>query len=310
MPLNPQAEALLSAFAAFPAPDYSTLTAEQMRLASDQPMMQGPPPEVAEVRELAIPLAGRTLAARLYVPRNCAEPSGLTLFFHGGGWVIGTLDTHDATCRALGRESGHALLSVAYRLAPEHRYPAPVEDCYEALVWAHAEAASLGIDPQRIAVAGDSAGGNLAAAVAILARDRNGPALRHQLLLYPVADRDFETASYRENGGGQYFLGIEGMRWFWDQYLGDLPATDAPLAAILKVEDLSGLPPATIFTAEFDPLRDEGMNYALRLEEAGVKADAAIAEGMIHGFASMFEAVPDAWPWLERAGTALGRSLA
>lgn len=307
MPLNPQVEALLAMFAAMPAWDYATLTAPELRAVNDNPMAFGEPPAVAQVQDLTLDLPGRTLPARLYVPDGARDPAPLVVFYHGGGWVIGTLETHDATCRALARASGAAVLSVGYRLAPEHPYPAPVDDCYDALVWAAAHAASLGCDPARLAVAGDSAGGNLAAAVSIMVRDRNGPALRHQLLIYPVTDDDFSLQSYAANGGGEYFLGSAMMRWFWDLYLGG--ASDAPLARVGRTPDLSGLPSATVITAEFDPLRDEGMAYAARLEQAGVAVDAAIAPGMIHGFFSMFQAVPDALPWIERAGANLTKAL-
>lgn len=307
MPLNPQVEALLAMFSAMPAWDYATLTAPELRAVNDNPMAFGPPPAVARVEDLAIALPGRTLPARLYVPEGAASPAPLVVFYHGGGWVIGTLETHDATCRALARASGAAVLSVGYRLAPEHPYPAPVEDCYDALVWAAANAADLGCDPARLAVAGDSAGGNLSAAVTIMARDRGGPVLRHQLLIYPVIDDDFSLPSYAENGGGEYFLGNAMMRWFWDLYVGD--AAEAPLARVGRTTDLSGLPPATVITAQFDPLRDEGMAYAARLKQAGVAVDAAIAPGMIHGFFSMFQVVPDALPWIEHGGANLAHAL-
>lgn len=310
MTVNPQVAAMLAAMADMPAPDMATLTADTLRAANDQPMAFGEPPAVARVKDIHIPLAGRTLEARLYIPQGQASPPPLTMFYHGGGWVIGTLDTHDATCRVLAGASGSAILSLAYRLAPEHRYPAAVDDCYDALVWAEANAGSLGVDASRLAVAGDSAGGNLAAAAALLARDRGGPMLRHQLLIYPVTDADFTTASYLDNGSGKYFLAGPMMQWFWEQYLGDTPADQAPLAAILRGSDLSGLPPATVITAQYDPLRDEGMAYARQLQAAGVETDAQIAPGMIHGFMSMFQAVPDAVAWIEHGGTRLAKALA
>lgn len=310
MPLNPQVEALLAAFAAFPAPDPATATVAELRAANDAPLDAGPPIAMAEVRDLAIALPGRTLAARFYLPEGAGDCPGLTLFFHGGGWVVGTLETHDATARALARASGTAVLSVSYRLAPEHPYPLPVEDCYEALCWAAEQGPDLGIDPARLAVAGDSAGGNLAAACAILARDRRGPALRHQALIYPVTDRDYTTASYRENGGAGGFLSTEMMDWFWSHYLGDTPNHAAPLACVLHTPDLAGLPPATVITAEYDPLQDEGMAYATRLAEAEVPVEAAVADGMIHGFFSLFTAVPDALPWIDRVGARLRADLA
>jgi acetyl esterase len=239
-----------------------------------------------------------------------AATRGLTVFFHGGGWVIGTLDTHDSTCRALAKASGAAVLSIGYRLAPEHRYPAAVDDCYEATVWAAANAATFGVDATRLAVAGDSAGGNLAAAVAIKIRDAGGPALAHQLLIYPVTDARFDTASYTANGGGNYFLSTAGMERFWSAYLGDLPASEAPLAAILHTPDLANLPPATVITAEYDPLRDEGQAYAARLMAAGVAVDAPLAPGMIHGFFAMFEIAPAAQGWVDHAGANLAAAFA
>lgn len=308
MPLNPQVEALLAMMAAMPKTDYATVTPAELRAQLDAPMGFGEPPVVAEVRDLAIELEGRTLPARFYRPDGSAALAPLVVFYHGGGWVIGTLDTHDATCRALARASGAAVLSVGYRLAPEHPYPAPVEDCYAALEWAAANAADLGCDPARLAVAGDSAGGNLSAAVSIMARDRAGPALRHQLLIYPVTDDDYSLPSYAENGGGDYFLSTDSMNWFWGHYvIGD---EEAPLARVGRTPDLSALPPATVIAAEFDPLRDEGMAYAARLADAGIAVDAAVAPGMIHGFFSMFQAVPDAMTWIERAGANLQRDLA
>lgn len=214
MALNAQVEALLAMFAQMPPVDFAAISARALREINDQrPMQMGPPPAVAIVEDLSLDLAGRTIPARLYVPEGSGENPPLVIYYHGGGWVIGTLDTHDGTCRALARASGAAVLSIGYRLAPEHPFPAPFDDCYDALVWARDHAADLGVDGTRIAVAGDSAGGNLAAAVAIRARDEGGPALRHQLLIYPVTDADFSLPSYAANGGGQYFLSTAAMRW-------------------------------------------------------------------------------------------------
>lgn len=309
MPLNPHVEALLQFMAQAPQIDFETAAPDEVRALFDNPMPLAAPPAVGRVEEISIPLDGRTLDGRLYVPEGAGDNPPLTLFFHGGGWVVGTLDTHDGTCRALASKSGSAILSVAYRLAPEHRYPAAAEDCHDALVWAAANAADLGVDGARLAVAGDSAGGNLAAAVAIMLRDRGGPALRHQLLIYPVTDQDYSSASYAENGSGEYYLSEAGMRWFWGHYLGDIATDAAPLAALLHTTDLSGLAAATVITAEYDPLRDEGMAYAERLQAAGVSVDAAVAPGMIHGFFSMFEAVPDAWIWIDRGAANLKKAL-
>jgi acetyl esterase len=308
MTLNPAIPPLLAMFAPLMAMDFNTMSADQMRAVFDQPIPTAMPIAMARVAEISIPLPGRTLAARLYVPPGAGE--GLTLFFHGGGWVLGTLATHDSTARALARASGSAVLSVGYRLAPEHRYPAAADDCYEAVVWAAANGAALGVDASRLAVAGDSAGGNLAAAAAIMARDAGGPAILHQLLIYPVTDAAFDRASYAENGGGDYFLSTAAMQFYWNAYLGGRSPDDAPLAAVLRQPDLSGLPPATVVTAEHDPLRDEGQAYARRLAEAGVAVDAPMAPGMIHGFFSMFEMIPAAQGWIDHAGANVAAAFA
>lgn len=308
MPLNPQVEALLAMFASMPRIDYATADADAVRALNDRPFDMGEPIPVARTENLDLALEGRTIPARLYVPEGAEDTPPLTLYYHGGGWVIGTIETHDATCRALARASGSAVLSIGYRLAPEHPYPAPVDDCYDALTWAAANAAALGCDPARLAVAGDSAGGNLAGAVAIMARDRAGPALRHQLLVYPVTNDDYSLPSYAENGGGDYFLSTDAMRWFWDCYVGSDGA--APLARIARTADLSGLPHATVLTAEYDPLRDEGVAYGEALAAAGVDTENWLAPGMIHGFFSMSAFVPDALPWVEKAGARLRAALA
>lgn len=313
MSLNSQVEAVLAAFAQMMPPiDYATITPEGLRAINDNPMQMGEPPAVAKAEDVSIDLPGRTLAARLYVPEGAGENPALTVYYHGGGWVIGTIETHDATCRALARESGAAVLSVAYRLAPEAPFPAPLDDCFEALVWAKNNAAKLGVDGTRLAVAGDSAGGNLAAAVAIRARDEGGPALRHQLLIYPVTDADFNRPSYAENGAGNYFLSLDMMRWFWEHYVGPLGAPESvhSHAAVLRHQNLKGLPPATVITAQYDPLRDEGVAYAEALAEAGNEVEAELAPGMIHGFFSMFAAIPDAMPYIARSGARLKAAFA
>jgi len=308
MTLNPQVEALLGYFAQMPPVDFATITPQALR-ESNRVIQEGPPPAVAEVRDLSLDLAGRTIGARLYRPEEAGDSPPLLLFYHGGGWVIGDLESHDATVRALARASGAAVLSVDYRLAPETKFPGPLEDCYDALLWAVEHAADLGIDPSRIAVAGDSAGGNLAAAVAIRARDEGGPTLAHQLLIYPVTDADFGRQSYMTNGDGAYFLSTAMMQWFWAHYVDEMAAPHSH-AAVLQHEDLSGLPPATVVVAQYDPLRDEGIAYAEALASAGVAVETEEAPGMIHGFFSMFEAVPEAMPYIERAGARLRAALA
>ncbi len=310
MTLNPGVEALLAMMAAAPSIDYAHATADGARAIFDFTPSFGEPIPMAQVRDVSIPLPGRTLGARLYVPETAGDRPALTVFFHGGGWVVGTLDTHDGTCRALARASNAAVLSVAYRLAPEHPYPSAVDDCYAATCWAVANASDLGVDGAKLAVAGDSAGGNLAAAVAIMARDAGGPGLVHQLLIYPVTDADFSRPSFAANGDGSYYLSTAGMQWFWGHYLGGRALDDAPLAALLRHKDLSRLAPTTVITAQYDPLRDEGDAYALRLMDAGVPVDAACAPGMIHGFFSLFQMIPEAMPWIDRAGANLAKAFA
>lgn len=310
MPMNSQIVAFLSAMPAMEMPPMSAVTPEMMRSFSDNSMATGEALPLARIEDMDLPLAGRTISARLYVPESADHAPPLTLFYHGGGFVIGTLDTHDNLCRKLARESGSAVLSVGYRLAPEAPFPAGLDDCYNALVWASRNGDKLGIDASRLAVAGDSAGGNLAAAVSIRARDEGGPKLRHQLLIYPVTDNDFTRPSYAQNGAAGGFLTTEMMQWFWNHYVGNRDEAHIPLATVQRTEDLSNLAPATIITAECDPLRDEGMAYAKRLADAGVPTDAEVAPGMIHGFASLFEAVPDVLPYLDRAGRRLREALA
>lgn len=287
MPVDPQLQPILDAMAPMAAVDWNSLdpaTARQMTAAMPMPYQV----DLAEVRDIAVDGHGAQLAARLYRP-SADQNLPVVVFFHGGGWVTGSLDSHDLMCRAIARDSGCAVVSVDYRLAPEFPFPTPLEDCYAAVQWVAANGASLGVNGSRLAVAGDSAGGNLAAAVALLARDRGGAKISHQLLLYPVADADFSNGSYTENGQG-YFLSSDMMHWFWKHYVGEaaLASGDVPaLAALCRVENLSGLPGATVVTAEFDPLRDEGEAYARRLADAGVAVETTRVPGAIHGFASM-----------------------
>jgi acetyl esterase len=308
--LDPAVQMLLTMMEQTPKIDFETGTPAQARAIFDNPMPFGEPVAVGRVQDIAIALEGRTLDARLYVAEDAGENPPLTVYFHGGGWVIGTLETHDGTCRALANASRAAVLSVAYRLAPEHPYPIPLQDCYDATLWAAANASSLGVNANRLAVAGDSAGGNLAAAVALMARDQSGPKLAHQLLIYPVTDADFNRPSYTANGGGEYYLSTEGMKWFWNHYVGNVDPRGVGLAAVLNQPNLGGLPSATVITAEYDPLRDEGDAYAVKLSKAGVAVDAACAPGMIHGFYSLFQMIPNAMPWIERGGTNLAKAFA
>jgi acetyl esterase len=232
-----------------------------------------------------VPGAAGAISVRIYTPAG-STPFPVLVYLHGGGWVIGNLDTHDGTCRALANAAGCVIVSVDYRLAPEHRFPAAPEDAYAATQWVATNAASIGADPSRIAVGGDSAGGNLSAVVALMARDRGGPSLCFQLLVYPVTDGTTQSASYRDNADG-YFLTKDMMEWFWNHYVRDAADRRHAYASPLRAESLNGVPPALVITAEFDPLRDEGEAYAARLREVGVPVVLTRYDGMIHGFFGM-----------------------
>jgi acetyl esterase len=307
MPLDPQAKALLDALP--PMPDFSTLDLALVRAGMEAgPFAAGdPPPEVARVEDRTIPGPAGDLKLRVYTPEG-AGPFGGLVFFHGGGFVLCSLDSHDGQCRSLAHEAGVVVVSVDYRLAPEHPYPAAPEDCHAATKWVAEHAADFGIDPARLAIGGDSAGGNLTAVTALMARDRGGPPLRFQLLVYPVTDRCFDTASYRENAEG-YFLTAGMMRWFWDHYLCDPAHADDAYASPLRAKDLSGLPPALCITAEFDPLRDEGEAYAARLRGAGVEATTSRYDGMFHGFFGMAGVLDQGRRAIAEAGAALRAAL-
>jgi acetyl esterase len=267
---------------------------------------------VAKVEDREIPGPAGPIPVRIYWPLGATGTLPLITYFHGGGWVICDLDSHDGSCRALANETGSVVVSVDYRLAPEHRFPAPAEDSYAAMVWAAEHAAELGADASRHAVAGDSAGGNLAAVVALMARDRNGPALRFQLLVYPVTDvspgRD-RHGSQTDNATG-YFLTTSGMDWFRGQYLPEGEDGSHPYASPFMADDLSNLPPAFVVTAEFDPLRDEGEAYGAKLAAAGVPVEVLRADGMFHGFFGMGELIPAVKPVTEQAFAAVRKGLA
>jgi acetyl esterase len=249
-------------------------------------MLGGEPVALARVEDLSVPGPHGPVPVRLYASEQGGRRPAL-LYFHGGGFVFGNLDTHDALCRTLARESGAIVISVDYRLSPEHKFPVAVEDSQAATLWAAANAERLGIDVHRMGVGGDSAGGNLATVIAMRCRDAGGPALAFQVLLYPVTDfSTFETESHREFGEG-YFLTRSAMDWFSGHYLASGDQKRHPEVSPLLAPDLTGLPPALVITAEFDPLRDEGEAYAQRLRMAGVPVVVSRYPGMIHGFVSM-----------------------
>lgn len=286
MPLDHQARALIDTLQAASEP-VEVLTPVQARRASVErrASMQVAIEPVAQVRDLMVYGSGGHLPLRLYRPEAVAGLP-VVVFFHGGGWVICDLESHDAFCRTLANGAGCAVVSVDYRRAPEHRYPAAVEDAYAATRWVADHADELGIDAARLAVMGDSAGGNLAAVVALLARDFGGPTIALQSLLYPVTNYSFDTASYREFGV-DYMLTTAAMRWYWAHYVADPVEGEQPYASPLRASDLRGLPPAHVITAECDPLRDEGMAYAERLAAAAVPTQAKVYRGAFHGFITL-----------------------
>lgn len=291
--LRPEVRALLEAIDAEGAPPVESLSPEEARRAAiaDLKKVAGEPDEVACVEDVRIPGPGGAIRLRVYTPEG-GGPRPALVYFHGGGWVLCDLDTHDVPCRAVARQSGAVVVSVDYRLAPEHKFPAAVEDVCAATSWVATSAGRLGIDPRRIAVGGDSAGGNLAAVVALKCRDHGGPALALQVLVYPVTNlASFDTPSYREFAEG-YFLSKAEMEWFRGHYLARPDDAAHPYASPLLAPDLGGLPPALIITAECDPLRDEGEAYAQRLAQAGVQVTCTRYPGTIHPFCSLAGVLP------------------
>jgi acetyl esterase len=290
MPLDPIVKVLIDAVAAMNGPSFNEMTPQQARDTYLLSRGAQKPEDVDRVENITILGPAGDIPARLYAKSSTTALPGL-VYYHGGGFVIGDLESHDALCRMFANRTGAVVVSVDYRLAPEHKYPAAADDAYAAAKWVHENAASLGIDASRIAVAGDSAGGNLAAVVAQMARDKGGPPLVFQLLIYPVTDYNFDTSSYSENAEG-YFLTQDTMRWFWGHYLANEADGSQPYASPLRAPSLAGLPPAHVITAEFDPLRDEGNAYAERLREAGVPVTHKQYAGQIHAFLHMNELIP------------------
>ncbi len=307
MPLHPEAQQLLAALEEVGLPPFSQMTVPQAREAIKGFVdLQGEPEQIA-TEDRTIPGPAGEIPVRVYTPAGeGAKP--VIVYFHGGGWVVGELDTVDKPLRSLANRTGAVVVSVDYRLAPEHVYPAAFDDCYAATEWVAEHAGELGGNPAQVAVGGDSAGGNLAAAVALAARDRNGPPLVAQLLIYPVTNFDFTTASYTENGEG-YLLTRGSMEWFWAHYLGAQDLGKDPYACPARADDLVGVPPAYVATAEFDPLRDEGEAYASNLRSAGVAVTAKRYDGMLHGFAWTLAATPSGAVMLDDLAAALRSAI-
>jgi acetyl esterase len=295
MPLAPALQAMIDAANAAGAPPMWTLPLDQARTQSIAfaELGAGPKEPMAAVDDRTVPGPAGEIPVRVYTPVESGAALPAVVYFHGGGWVIMGIETHDWICRRLAKESGAVVVSVEYRLAPEHRFPAALDDCYAAAKYVADHASEFGVDGARVAVAGDSAGGNLSAAVALQARAAGEPALAAQVLVYPVTDAANDTDSYKENCTG-YLLEEPAMKWFWEQYMGpDGDPYDA-YASVLRAADLSGLPPAIVITAEYDPLRDEGEAYAQRLDGFDVPTTTIRYDGVIHGFLGMREIVPEA----------------
>jgi acetyl esterase len=309
MPLDPQAQKVVDTIAALNLkPIKDSTPAEARESMRTRTAALGPVEEVPAVADHRVPVDGGEITVRLYAPAGVG-PHPVLVFYHGGGWVIGDLYTHDGLCRSIVNAAGCAVASVDYRLAPEFKFPVAVDDSYAALKWVAANGARLGLDSARLAVGGDSAGGNLAAVMALLARDRHGPRILLQVLVYPVTNYDFGTASYTENATG-YVLTTEDMRWFWRHYLSREGQGQEVTASPIRAKSLADLPPALVMTAGCDPLRDEGEAYAARLRDAGVPVTLTQYPGMFHGFLRMTRILDQARAARDEVATALRKALA
>lgn len=285
MPLMPDVAAVLEALAALEAPPLSAGTPASARANyAKAPKPAGDP--MATVEDRLLPGPAGDLPVRLYWPDGDDEARPVMAFFHGGGWVLSNIDGHDSLARRLASRTGAIVMSVEYRLAPEDPFPAPHDDCWAATRWLADHAAELGGDPSKLIVAGDSAGGNLAAGVALRARDEGLP-LALQILIYPCIDTDFERPSMIDNATG-YFLNTSDMVWFWDHYVPSEHRSN-PYAVPMRADDVAGLAPALVQTAEYDPLRDEGEAWAARLQASGVPVEMTRYDGVVHGFVSRWE---------------------
>jgi acetyl esterase len=303
--LDPQARALIDLMIEKGVPPTHTLTPEQARAfyRDRRGFTQPEPPAMAEVRDLSV----GALRLRLYRPHTSGQALPVLLYLHGGGWTIGDLDTHDVLCRQLAREAGGAVVAVDYRMGPDHRFPAAVDDCVEAFRWVLAQAPDLHLDPRRTAVGGDSAGGNLAAALCLVQRDAGQPLPGFQLLIYPATDMRAVAPSHTTNGQG-YMLTSDSIAWYRGNYIADAAQWTDWRASPLLAASHAGLPPALVLTAGFDPLRDEGLQYANALSAAGVPTQYVCFERQIHGFITMGRVIEEAHTAVALCGAALRRA--
>ena len=306
MPIDQQSQAVLDRMAATGRPLLHTMVPQIARAFNAIP--PDPGPEVAKVEYRLIPGPARDILTRVYTPAG-KGPFPVLVWIHGGGWVLGNLEAADGSSRRLAVGAECVVVSVDYRLAPEAKFPAAPEDCYAVTSWVAQNAATINADGNRVAVGGDSAGGNLTAVVSLMARDRGGPPIVFQLMVYPVTDRSYGTRSYQECGDN-YGLTKDSMVWFWDHYLTDESEATNPYVSPLRVKDLSGLPPALVITAECDPLRDEGEAYAERLRQAGVPATSTRYDGAIHLFFQLPSLIDSGKKAVLQASTALKAAFA
>ena len=318
MPLDPDVKAALDRRAAAGGPAQYEIPPAELR-ARQEALQRKPGPEVASVSDHLVPGPHGDVPVRVYVPA-APHPSPLPvgegkerlpvcMWFHGGGWIYGSIDSNDANCRELANRAGVIMVSVDYRLSPDYKFPVPFDDSFAATAWAAENAASFGGDPSRVAVAGMSAGGNHAATVALRARDEGAPNLVHQSLIYPVLDRDFERASYAENGAAYYNLSLDMVRYCWDCYLSSEADGDNPYARPMAADDLSGLPSAYVLTVQYDPLRDEGEAYAERLRAAGVATEVSRYDGVVHGFFNAGIPFERTWQAMDEVAADLRRAF-
>ncbi|MGQ3328061.1 alpha/beta hydrolase [Halorubrum sp. FL23] len=304
--LDPEIAAVVDEIAALGLPEWHELSVDAARRVEDEVFSGDPEPPVADVRDLAFDGPHGAVPARVYRPEAAIDestpPTRTLVHFHGGGWTLGTLDSIDGPCRELATRADAVVVSVDYRLAPEHPFPVAVEEAAAAVAWGARNAATFGGDPERLGVSGTSAGGTLALAAALHAREFGGdpagegpdgtapPEIAGQFLLYPIAGRDFETDSYRENADGPLLTRAD-MRWFFDQYLRSPVDARNPFAVPLRAADLGALPPATVVTAGFDPLRDDGVALAERFDREGTPVEHRHYPAMAHGFCSLADRV-------------------
>ena len=315
---NEKMQQVLDEFIAFNAPPVPSLSAENARqlptmadaaqAASSKHAvaraMKPMPMPIGKIEHKVVPGPAGDLLLRVYKPDVATTPLPVLVYFHGGGWVIATLDTYDSSCRALAKQAECIVVSVAYRQAPEHKFPAAADDAFAAYQWVVQNAGEIGGDPMRVAVGGESAGGNLAAVVSLMARDKGAKLPVHQLLVYPITNYAFDTESYVENADAKP-LDKPLMQWFWKMYLENETDGQNPYASPLRAKDFGGLPPATVVVGEIDPLRSEGEAYASRLEAAGVPVTATCYSGVTHEFFGMADGIDEAKQAVEEAANGL-----